>query len=278
MENDERLLIVLVTYKTTLEQSSSYQTLLCHRHALTIPYQILIYNNSPEVKMHTEDDITIFTSGKNDMLSGAYNYALEEAQKKNFEWMMLLDQDSELTEEYLLMVNDKIQSHDSQVTAYVPSLAHNGRFISASVYNSEAGPFWGTKPAKSSDLKENQYITAVNSCSVIRTQALVSIGGFSEDFPLDYSDLWYYYQFYKKRYKIELLPIQMDHNLSILSLPDMGLERYKEYMKACARFSHKTQKSFVFYFRLRTFLRCFKFMLSPTRWEFIKPTFLALFE
>lgn len=280
MEYNERLLIVLVTYKATLEQSSSYQTLLRCRHALSIPYQTLVYNNSSELQMDItpNDGVRTYTSGKNDMLSGAYNYALDVAQKENFEWMMLLDQDSELTEDYLRVVNDRILLHDESVMAYVPSLAHNGRFISASVYNSKGGPFWGTRPATSSNLKENQYITAVNSCSVVRTKALTSIGGFSPDFPLDYSDCWYYYQFYKKKYKVELLPIQMEHNLSILSLPDMGLERYKEYMKACARFSRKTQKSHLFYFRLRTFLRCFKFMLSPNRWEFIRPTFLALFE
>lgn len=277
IEGENKILIILVLYKQKLEESKSFQFLKKNLAALSTPHKLVIYNNSTDFAVEqSEIEASIINPGENGMLAKAYNYALSIAKEEGYEWLMLLDQDSEPNEEYFKRVAENIDQIGENTAAIVPSVISNNINISPSEYSNGSGPFWNVRPIKG-DIKENKYINAINSCSLLRVESILSIGGFNENYPLDYLDCWYFYQFHKKGYSIKIINATVHHNLSILSLEDMNIKRYEGYMKSCARFAKDTQCSFLFFFRMRTLLRCTKMLVLPSRWHLIRPTFSALF-
>ena len=73
----------------------------------------MIYNNSPEFEIPSSNDYNVYVPQENKMLAGAYNYALSEASKVGYEWLLLLDQDTELTREYFIELCQFVNSSDS---------------------------------------------------------------------------------------------------------------------------------------------------------------------
>ncbi|MBR5971576.1 MAG: glycosyltransferase [Paludibacteraceae bacterium] len=277
MTESVKILIILVLYRQSLEESRSYHSLKKNLSHLAQPHQLILFNNSPERTItHSDIEATIVNAQENGMLAKAYNHALTVAQQEHYDWIMLFDQDSEPDADYFKQVSKAIETVGKNVAAIVPHIISDGQVISPSEYSAIAGPFGSVKPVEL-PIKSNKYINAINSCSVIRTESIASIGGFDERFPLDYLDCWYFYQFHKRKYDIEILDVTIPHNLSILSPLKMGDKRYRDYMKSCARFSNNTQFSHRVFFKIRTLLRCAKMLFFPQRWVLLKPTFAAIF-
>ncbi|MCQ2210609.1 MAG: glycosyltransferase [Paludibacteraceae bacterium] len=278
MATDNKIIIILVLYKQDLEESKTYNSLKENIHLLTHPYKVIIYNNSPEINIKPDESLgfTVFNSTQNDKLAKAYNYALNIAKQEDYNWILLLDQDSEPPKEYFTEMDKKIDLVDSNTAAIVPHIISDNVHISPSEYWNIGGPFWDIRDY-TGELPKNRYLNAINSCSVIRTSSIEEIGGFTEQLPLDYLDCWYYYQFHKKGFSLETIDVSINHHLSIFILQRMGIDRYKDYMKSCAIFAQITQPSFLFFFRLRTIIRSIKQLFIPARWKYFTTTFRAAF-
>ncbi|MEE3484263.1 MAG: glycosyltransferase family 2 protein [Bacteroidales bacterium] len=278
-DSNNKIFIVLVLYKQKLVESISFQSLQKHIDDLHMDYQLFVYNNSPESNAFDgidDPNIVTFNAQSNQKLLGAYNEALKRAQNEGFNWILLLDQDSELNKEYFVQINEHIANIGDKVAALVPHTSHKGTHISPSEYSSFAGPFGRITPY-SGKLSTHKYLSGINSCTVLRTEAITDIGGFSPEFTLDCMDFMYFYQLYIKGWKVQPINVEIEHELSILSLNDMGLERYTDYMKACAKFAKETKTSISVAFKIRTILRSIKMLFIPSKWKFILPTFSAIF-
>ena len=267
MTDSLRILIIIVLYKQNLRESQSYVTLKGNVEHLQYPSKLVLYNNSIEKHIVGSDDEIVINSGRNDKLAKPYNYAWRMAKEEGYEWIMLLDQDSELTSDYFIVLNDAIRHAGNDIAAVVPQINCNGTIISPTSMHGFSGPFWTVKRVDA-EVPKNRYVSAINSAALVRTSAMTEIGGFNEKFPLDYLDCWYFYQFHKHGFRIKTMPSVVNHQLSILSLKDMGRERYRDYMQACARFARSSQPSFYVVFVIRTLLRSVKCLFVPSKRKF----------
>ncbi len=187
-----QILIVIVRYKAPLESS---QTILSLSEALRTHPElekktgIFIWDNSPSPLLEPELPFAseYRHSGENLGVSGAYNRALEFAEAQSFEWMLLLDQDTTLPENFLPRMLEYTQTlqNDPQIAAIAPFL------VDGTLPSSPAAvlcgrnklivpPFSGVYPGE---------VFAANSGTLMRVSALRDVGGYNEDFWLDLSDV-----------------------------------------------------------------------------------------
>lgn len=279
MNSNRSILILLVLYRQELEESLSYKSLCENLKYLAHPYKVLVYNNSPTIKIRESVSYQVFNASQNNMLVGAYNYAFNEARKNKYNWLLLLDQDSCLDKQYFVELSSKLIVVSENTAAILPKVLCDEKHISPVVVSHFAGPF-GVQKVYDSErmLSSSEYLTGINSGAILRTSAIAQIGGFSFDFPLDFLDHWTYLQLANLGLKIELLDINFVHNLTIShSYNPMGVERYIKYLKARALFAKKAGVTVLLTFKGRTLGQCVKQLFKPSERKFFIHTFRALF-
>ena len=101
-----QILVVVVLYKQSPKQSRTIQSLIPvfeRNPSLIGPVHVLLWDNSPvpasQVSLPFPFDLS--HAGRNVGTSGAYNYALELAESLGCPWLLLLDQDTTVSEEFL---------------------------------------------------------------------------------------------------------------------------------------------------------------------------------
>ena len=254
---DNSVLFILVLYKTTLKESITFETLSkLLRHDI-LQKQLFIYNNSPEIPIPSDCGI-IQIASKNKMLVGAYNAGLQYAQDHGFRWIILLDQDTEITAAYIDAVNTFINDPKNTIAA-VPTIQNNNRILSPFWYNPNKGPFAN----KSHQPKHNECLTAFNSGIILQVEFILSIGGFNSQYPLDYLDYWYFHKIYLLKQEVTILHATLTHSLSVLNYRDnMTKARYKSLLAAEKQFATQLGKQALFYYKFRLLGRCVKLCIK----------------
>jgi GT2 family glycosyltransferase len=211
------LQIVLVLYKQTALESSSFvslQNALSERPELRDWVKVLLYDNSPTVQPALDRTFAceyVHNAGNGGLLA-AYTEGLAQATQEHIPWILLLDQDSHFSSEFLLellSLTTRVSSDDS-VAAIVPRLCFNGSCISPARvrYGRSSVPiptFTGVAPFK---------VTALNSGSAFRSAFLQHIGGFNPRFWLDFVDIWLFHEINSRGYKVVVSGSTLDHRLA----------------------------------------------------------------
>lgn len=281
---EHKLLVLIVLFNKRLEKCKTYISLSENLPLLNLPYEIIIYNNSPQIPISQSGDeienCIYINAERNEKLVGPYNYAWKYAIEKQFDWLMLLDQDTLLSDDYLKKIGEQIPNAGENISAITPKVYSHNYQISPVILNKYTGAFGLQKEWDNSSDKigKNSYLTAINSGSVLRVQALTKINGFCEDFPLDFLDYWYFYEFYCAGYSVLPINTNLTHELSSISSYNfMGEKRYVEYLKARGIYAKKTNFSTWITFKLRTLGQCITQLFSSSERKFFKYTFKALF-
>ncbi len=231
------VLAVMVRYKTPLAASQTIAG-LCAAFAadpeLAAAYLLLIWDNSPEPLVEPELPIafTYRHSDRNLGVSGAYNGAMEHALQLGCPWMLLLDQDTTVTAEFLrrMVCYARELRHRNEIAAVAPTVQTRGVVISPlrQLFNRNrpypAG-LRGPAPGEA---------TAANSGCLMRIAALEGIGGYNTHFWLDYSDMYVFHQFYLRGLKTWLASdVELEHELSIMDYDRlMTPGRYRNFSYA----------------------------------------------
>ncbi len=193
------ILAILVLYRRSLEESETFvslRTILQRRHDLAGSLRLLVYDNSPTT--HEVPPISIdahyISDTSNTGLARAYNVGLQLAVEGDSRWLLLLDQDTVLTEAYLeeaitLAASVETQSDAStsqgHFDAMVPKLVEGGMLLSPHLPLTLRHP----KPIERATYGVSTIeLHPYNSGAVFRVSTLQSIHGFPEDFALDYLD------------------------------------------------------------------------------------------
>ena len=225
--------IVLVLYGVLPEESKAFVSLLRHIGRLRVDYELIVYNNDTSISVPGGDGYIAVNAEKNDMLARAYNFALQKAQAGGRQWLLLLDHDTEPTAEYFealnRFLNQTTQSPD--VVAAVPLLKYGNRIISPEKINPV---MWQTTPITVAGTYSGN-IVAFNSLSLLSTDFVMSIGGFSELYPLDMLDHWLYRQIAVHKKSVEVLDTYISHSLSLLD-NSMSYNRLADFLAAEQRF------------------------------------------
>ena len=231
--------IVIVFYKQVIEESTTFRTL---KEALLLnerkleELNLILYDNSPdkqeaELSQYEGISISYVHDSRNLGITVAYNYAYQVAKKNGSNWLILLDHDSVLTPKY---INEFLcfEVNNSTIAAIVPKINCENKMISP-VYSQTLRPLHDEKPKAG---LQDQPVMAINSGALIRVDFLNEMGGFNEDFPLDYLDHWLFYEIYARGYKVWVLEATLEHELSVMDYSRVSFKRYKSILESEIRF------------------------------------------
>jgi GT2 family glycosyltransferase len=232
-----RILAVIVRYKMRLEGSPTMVSLseAFRLHPeLRREFGVLVWDNSPTPleNLRLPFPFKYDHSRENIGVSGAYNRALKVAEQGGFAWMLLLDQDTTLPDDFLPRLLGHIERHegDSQVAAMVPFLV-DGAIPSSPVAvlcgrnKPISPPFEGFYPGE---------IFAANSGVTIRAAALREAGGYDEDFWLDLSDVVLFHKLHLKGKRVWIAgDLQVQHRITNNDFDgSMSPQRYSNFVAA----------------------------------------------
>jgi GT2 family glycosyltransferase len=170
-------------------------------------------------------------------LSAAYNHALLRCKESGARWLLLLDQDSKLPTNFFvnLQVDTALCHQQVKIAAIVPMIFSNQRQISPVL------PKWGfDRSYLATCSTTSEWLSAINSAACIRVSFVESIGGFSNDFWLDYLDHWLFRKIYDTHHCVFVSGISVEHDLSVADF-NKGLDvgRYKNILTAERTFTNR---------------------------------------
>jgi hypothetical protein len=243
------VMAVIVLYKRSLEQSQTLVALsgvLGRNPGLLETFRILVWDNSPTALASSSLGFPFdyIHSTRNVGNAGAFNRAMELAEAKKIPWLLLLDQDTTLPEDFLPKMakySDRFLD-DPEVAVVMPLLWCRGKLISpkrlAGLYRILPMPqsYYGTY--------YREPMIACDSAALMRVEALREAGGYDEDLLwLDFSDIYVFNQLRRNRRSAYIASdLELQHSLAIMDYDnDMTPKRYRNFLAAEGVFFEKNK-------------------------------------
>ena len=274
--NYQTLIAIVVVYNQNLEKS---ETLTSLNKAVKEGLDVIIYDNSTEssrVDLSVFDCLNIryFHNPSNPGICAAYNFGFKEASTSSKDWMLLLDQDTVLSDNYFYCLSTSLKGLDSNVVSIVPNVISKLKNRILSPLKIYAGGFLRPLNIKSGIISDR--CTAINSASLVNIKFIDDIGGFNEIFKLDMLDYWFFREVYNKGKQVLLLDTEIIHDLSVDNFNTyMSIKRYKDLLiSERAFFCNDGMISYMLY-KFRLVVRSFKFLYN-SKISFAKYTFSNL--
>jgi GT2 family glycosyltransferase len=232
---------VVVLYKCSPDQSPTIASLVRsfgRGGASGAGFSLLVYDNSPQAQpfnLQLSFAHRYVHDPLNGGLAAAYNLALDSDPQDPEGWLLLLDQDTALPEDFLeqsLKALERI-GPDPMVAAAVPRIFQEGRLISpARVSTGRVSPV--------KDIGEGvgpKGLTAINSGALVRERFLREIGGFNPKFKLDYLDHWLFSEVNRRDKMVYVTGAVVKHDLSVSHIESrVSKERYLSILNSETRF------------------------------------------
>ncbi len=224
------IVAILVLYRVALEQSACFLSL---REALATSEQLdgftlLVYDNSPASGRPASFPATLLYrhDAANGGVAAAYNAGLQEARANGSEWLLLLDQDTAVTFDYLHELRDCIRTVEPTIAAIVPRLVQNGE-----THSPQTLPRLSHRslPESLTGLLSIP-VTAFNSGAALR---VARIERFPKRYWLDFLDHAVFHELQANGGHIWLMHARLSHSLSTEDLGgDASLSRYLNVLQA----------------------------------------------
>ena len=247
--------IVVVLYKKRITELSIYPFLT---RILGEGIPVICYDNSPSAQAVTIQDsrFEYIHDSKNLGLSRAYNYALAQFKQRRLDGILLLDHDTELSFDYLQQLKRK--SFGKDIGAIVPRAFVGEKQISPLNAKNYID---GASRALSSGLFR-EHIMAINSGSLINITALNKLGGFNDEFPLDFLDHWLFYELNRMGYSVEVTHEIIQHDLSVLNYAKLSHKRFDSILNSESLYYMEYQTNLLKRHRQQLLRRMFKLLLT----------------
>jgi hypothetical protein len=235
MRPDRLVTSVLVLYKTKLEESRTFVSL---KPQLGFS-NLVVYDNSPEACIVQDETVPYKHDPSNGGLTAAYAWAAALATEAGSEWLLLLDQDSNLPANYLQTFYDYVPYFASETVAAIPTVYSGGEIVSPRLVTAGI-PGIGCLPQTSQGVQRRE-ITGINSGCFVRLSYLRSIGGFISRNKLDGVDRFFFDSVHKDGCNVFLLPQTLDHQLSISDVGSISPDRWRSIVESETDFFQKTR-------------------------------------
>jgi GT2 family glycosyltransferase len=244
--------VVVVLYNCDLSQSQSVSSLLriLNEHpALAKRFSVILYDNSPQAQSPAvAGDLPVHYvhDPSNGGLAPAYNLALARAESEGCEWLLLFDQDTSPTLDFLLELVTLATTLQSETTvaAIVPKLLVNGIVYSPATHFIDVlrRQFSPPGPNRYDSLAgvQGHRVNIYNSASTLRVSALRSIGAFPTEFWLDYLDHTVFHTLFANGYRIYIMRASLEHDQSDADLQRISPWRHHNVLKAQTLFVKRT--------------------------------------
>lgn len=279
--NFKEIYIVIVLYKTNLEHSKTIDTL---KNIPDENINLMVFDNSP-IKQYNfsyfrydKFDIHYFNDCSNPGLSRAYNLALSNARDKNYKWLLLLDQDTAITAEYIKEIMSlEIDKLSKNVVSIMPRVisALNDKLI-APVKMSKGGI---CRSVLLESGVEQKGISGINSGTLLSVSFMSDINGFSSSYSLDMLDHWYFREIKRNGKEIYLLHSNIKQELSIYGNfeENLSVSRYSQLLNAENHFLTEDGIISLILYKARLVYRFFK-QLSYKDNNYSRITLSAIFN
>ena len=275
------ILAVLVLYQVDASKSVTLASFFraLAESGLVNHFQLLIYDNSSSQSLTPVASPMPFSyihNPANAGLVGAYNAALQMAEKEGNEWLLLLDQDTLIDASYLqsLWLKQGDLAGEQRCAALVPKLLAGNTIISPTRV------LWGGRllPVDKTMTGVAPWeIAALNSGTLLRVSAVRGVGGFNPAFWLDYLDHWLFNRLYHAGCLVYVLDVELVHELSVRDMRNIPTARYNNILLAEGKFYQSCKsspESLVYFFRL--LVRAGKMFVIPGRLRLLLPTLAHL--
>ena len=232
------LLAIIVLYGTSAKDSAAFETFINSAKSApkaSLRFAVVLYDNTPSGQIPDDLPANALYMGapNNDGLAVAYNRALEMADAEGTQWLLTLDQDTNLPADFISKLSEHMAKveNDLSVAAIVPRIVGGGRALSPYWFRVGALPSWF--PAGYTGIPQ-RAVYALNSGSVLRVAALRQAGGYDPWFWLDNSDVCMYRKLHRNGKRAYVAgDIVVEHNLSILDMNRwMTSARYENMLRA----------------------------------------------
>lgn len=237
-----QLTAVVVFYQTELYAAPTLQTLAKSMTPelkdFLAQIHFVLYDNSAQP--HTTAQLTWLPDfeyqhdPRNLGIATAYNAGLKVAQQNDSQFLWLLDQDTALTADFINELQQQV-AKNLPVQAIVPQIKANGILMSP---RDICSPF-KVVPLTTG---QQQHALAINSAALVRVDFLRQLGGFSQDFQLDFLDNWLFYQIAQRQGQVQVLSSVLQHQLSVMHTQQIKMPRYQSIITAEWRYYHQYQK------------------------------------
>jgi GT2 family glycosyltransferase len=255
-----KITIIAVFYNCKIEESKTFTSLknLFNKSEYLRNYELILYDNSLERQQFNSlnykgINVSYIHDDRNMGICSAYNYALSKARINNSEWMLLLDHDTVLTDEFIDEIMN-LPPMEKGIAAVVPIILDGDTRISP-VSSGNLRPLKGSKP--NTGIQDNP-VMAINSGSLIRISFLNEVGGFNTEFPLDYLDHWLFYEVYNRNYKTFVLNTRLKHDLSVMDYTTISFARYQSILESEIKFYNNYRKDILRSYRIHLAKRFLK--------------------
>ncbi|MEP6513797.1 MAG: hypothetical protein ABJA79_08000 [Parafilimonas sp.] len=266
---------VIVLYKTSLENSCSFNSLLNAIQLQPGTLHVLMYNNSPEIKLNTEFydksnlTLTVINDKKNSGVSKAYNIASALAKKTKRKWLLLLDQDMQLPENFFLeffLLRKKNLSNERLL--YLPIVYSENKIVSPANYIPYRGFRRKDIKAGCHDIRK---LAIINSGVLIDVALFKQAGGFNEEVGLDFSDVSFFRRLKQYNKNAIIMNVKCMHAFSGFEYDnyEKHLNRFRIFNRNALAFSKEKGVSKIFLF-ITVFLRAFNLSLKFKTFNFFR--------
>lgn len=259
-----KLAVVIVTYKKQLRSTSIYPVL---ERMFENQIPVICYDNSPESQRVNIDNpfFVYYHDSRNKGIAAAYNYAAEKAVHRfNCDGLLLLDHDSKIDFNFIAAIRQ--EKFEDDIVAVVPRAFSNERQISPLAADQYIDH-------KAHTLMPGIYSTpvmSINSGSMIDLKFIKEIGGFNEEFPLDFLDHWLFYMVNHFCKKVKVLPLSFQHDLSVLDYTHVSHVRFDSILSSESLFYRKYRQDLLKRHQKQLLLRSIKLFLTVSDKYFAK--------
>ncbi len=213
MQNSDDILVVLVLYNTTLNETPAYKSLSAARRTSHAKGHLFVYDNSKEgqsISVTESWEVTYRHDPSNPGVSKAYNQAGAFAAAKGLPWLMLADQDTEFP---LNIFTRYIEARivESECAIFAPLLIDTFGIVSP--FRQRFGR--GLRQKQISFGKVHfDGLYAINSGLLISSKLFGAVGGYDERVRLDFSDVNFFHKIKSKATYFTVVNAVCQHTLS----------------------------------------------------------------
>lgn len=232
------ILAVIVLYKSSIDRSSTCRSIRDQEGYDRGAFTVLVYDNSPVANSAGLPSGWMYVSDPtNKGLSEAYNHAIFRCKDLGARWLLLLDQDSSLPRNFFtnLQLDTARCYEQSEIAAIVPLVFSRQRHISPVLPKFGFDLLYGVARSTTSE-----WLAAINSATCVRVSFVESIGGFTDEFWLDYLDHWLFRRIYDTAHSVFVSEMRVEHSLSVAEFNNgLELSRYKNVLAAERAFTNR---------------------------------------
>lgn len=243
----QQVIAVVVLYNVKFSESKTIQTLHSSACRIGETISLFIYDNSATPCFDYDAEkfpffkVDYVHDAANPGISKAYNTCAKKYETSK-EWILLLDQDTELNDDTLAKYVSSLVTRKSHL--YIPKIfdENTKRLISPFNFFYRRGFYMSERNLKNGICDFKKGISFINSGALISIKAFLAVGGYDENL-FDYSDHEFFERFSVVYTTYFLVNLNVFHSLSSFDSHNSvtAKNRYRIFCKSSKYYAKKSK-------------------------------------